>query len=173
MYPVYNARSSAVPSGSYSQGHQRSTDMGTFDYTQHSAASQQSTTSLSGQGAKLPIPKLSSSTASNGPDPKPLFWCEVPDCPQAASPFTRSGGVKRHFRTCHAQEPFWRCNVCGHWEPHARRDKMWEHCRKIHDHDPAEGEYPCHSVQSVGAQNHVARVSTNGKRTRRSKRRLT
>jgi hypothetical protein len=96
----------------------------------------------------------------------------VPGCITSC---TRPEDLARHVRNCHDEAeigPYWLCHVCGHWEYNGRQDKMREHYRINHDHVLAKGECPYHSVPSVGEQSHVAKISTNGKLTRRRKKRV-
>ena len=176
-HAMYDVQSSTVPSTASSNNgpiHQQSNGMIPFDPNQNIAVSQQYTSS-SNQQQKLPIARLPSSprsrdTKSDSGEPKTLYWCKLPDC---GKPFTRSDSLDRHHKTIHEIGPFWLCEICRHWEHNVRLDKMWEHCRQIHNHDPLQAEYPCRLVESVGVQNHVPKVSTNGKATRRRKKRVT
>jgi hypothetical protein len=167
-----------MPLGSNSWARQQGTGMVPFGTTENFAVTHQYTSRSFDQGDKVPIAKLPASTrsidtTSEDAEPKPRYWCKVPGCIASCG---RSDDLDRHVRNCHDEAeigPYWLCHVCRHWEYNGRQDKMREHYRIKHNHVLAKGECPYHSVQSVGRQNHVARVSTNGKLTRRRKRRLT
>ena len=164
-----------MPSGSNPWARHPSTGMTPSGISQNSAVSWQCTSPPSIQG-KILIPRLpsspqSSGTTSDDAEAKPRYPCQVPGCITSC---TRRDDLARHVRHRHEAEigPYWLCHLCGRWEYNGREYNMRSHYRIDHNHDLAKGERPYRSVQSVGEQNHVAKISTNGKLTRRRKKRV-
>lgn len=142
--------------------------------TRGSSSSQQLSTSTSSERPRVHIERLPSSSSSGSTVSTNRHSCTEPNCNTSCK---RAHDLQRHVRHRHgncAAGPFWLCEICGYWEYDGRQDKMIQHCRdRPNTHTPTRGLYPYHQVQSVGEQNHVAKIPTSDKLVRRRKNKVT